>query len=459
MRRKRRIISTILFTFKIIFLLSLSATCIYYGLYFNNLAKPRNIIGSNLELFRDFFQDYFIAEAKYNVGDNFSINGTVKYNLSSDLYYRQAASDVESLKKYKYLANLSKMNTSFSLNQSRDSKKIFCNIENKIGVEDIYTASFYSEDSTKYYKVNGLLPNYVNYGNFNYFENFGEEINTGDNLKYLYNYLFVALKNGIPSEEIKEYDVTQNINGESVDTHQVSVKFTNTVIRDTLSNVVEEFKKDERANSIITNVYDDFSNYTPDNDAFYLDSDESYTINIYTTKLFYKPLKYEIVYIHGNERKTYYFDILDDGGTWYVVDGDKVVYEAKVTIKDKQVNAVINDSNSNEVGSLKIEKDNTGVNYSYNLDSGNNKRDIEYSLKYSDVNKHKSYNNTRKISLKIIDDNVSRLSGDIEINTSVSNDVSIMEDISDSVLSSTLTDEVKTKLDNNKNTIKERLEK
>lgn len=459
MRRKRRIIHKITFVLVFLALLSLSGTCIYYGLYFAKLADSRNIILSNVNILKKFSKNYALLNLKYDVGDNFSIDGVVKYNLSSELYYKNAFSDAESLKKFNYLKNLSNMNTTFSYKQDKTTKKVYCDTTNKIGNEDIYSMKFYSENSTKYYKVDGVVTDFVNRGNFNYFENYGEGITTKDNFKYLYDYLFTALAYSIPENEIEAVDVTEMIDGEYRDLHRVSVKFTNIVIRETLNNFFNELRKDERANSIISNVYGDFSKFEVDDEKFYLDSDESYTFNIYTDRLFFNPRKYELIHIHGNDRTTYYIELHDDVNKMYVVEGDKAVYSADVTFNNDSIDAVIFDSKANDIGSLKLSNDNTGIDFNYSFDNGKDKREIIYSSKYDNVNNKHSYTNNKKLDLKIIDDNVSRVSGSIEANINVSDDVSIMEDVSNSVLYSTLSDEVKEKLDNSRERIKLRMEK
>ena len=459
MRRKRRIIHKIISALIILILLSLSGTCIYYGMYFSKLADSRNIIKANLDKLKSFSRNYTLLNLKYDVGDDFSIDGTIKYNLSSELYYKQAFTDAESMKKFNYLKNLTNMSSTFSYKQDKTTKMVYCDTTNKIGNEDLYSMKFYSENSTKYYMVEGIVPNFVNKGSFNYFENYGEGITTKDNLKYLHDYMFTAIANAIPEDEISAVDVTEMLNGEYRDLHRVSVKFNNIVIRETLNNIIDELRKDERANSIISNIYGDFANYKIDDDKFYLDSDESYTVNIYTDRLFYNPRKYEIIYIHGNDRVTYYLELNDDINKWYVVEGDKVVYTADVILNSDSIDATIFDSKANNIGSLKLNRDNTGIDFNYSLDSGSDKREIIYSSKYENVNKKHSYTNNKKLNIKIVDDNISRLNGEVEASINVTDDVSIMEDTSNSILYSTLSDEEKEKLDNSSERIKLRMEK
>jgi hypothetical protein len=117
-------------------------------------------------------------------------------------------------------------------------------------------------------------------------------------------------------------------------------------------------------------------------------------------------------------------------------------------MNDKSINGTIMDSDFREIGSLKLTRDNTGIESSYSFDNGTYKSDIFYTSKYSDVVSKKSFNNTKTLTLKIIDNGVNKLNGDITLKSVVNSDTIINEDISGAVLSSSLNEETKQKLNN-----------
>ena len=459
MRRRRRIIHKIVFTFRILILLSLSFGCIYGGLYLEKISKPKTIINSGIDGIRLTLKDYLKEEVKYNIGENYSVKGNLKFKLLSDYHYNNRLVNEDSLKKINLIINLDDLDSNYLFVHDKKNKKMFLDVSNKIGNEDICSLKFYGENSTQYYFVNGIVSNYVNNGNFNYFESLNDEVSSGDNIEYLYDYLFNTISNSISDDDISEYDLESNINGKSMDVHEVSVKLSNRVVRESLSNYLELLKGDERTNTLITNVFNSFSEFNFDDSKSYIDNNESITFNVYTTKYLYKPLKYELVYIKDNTRLTYYYEVNDNGGTYYMIDGDKLKYKVDFKINSKNINGVIYDSDFKEIGSIKLSKDNTGIDFSYNFDNNGNKSEIYYDSKYEDVVLNESYTNNRKLSIKIIENGASKLSGSITLTTNVSKDTSINEDISESILSSSLTDEVKAKLDNKFDDVINRLEK
>lgn len=459
MRRRRRIIKKIVFTFQILLLLSLSGVCIYGGIYLDNLSKPKTIMSNSFDRIHLLLKNYLKEEFKYNMGENFSVKSDLKFNLSSDYYYNQRLVDEDSLKKTNLIINLDKLESNYYFVHDYKNKKIYGEMNNKIGTEDICSGKFYAENSTQYYLINGIVPTYVNNGNFNYFESITEEASSRNNVEYLYDYFFSSLSKTISNDDISEYDVTQNINGESKDLHEVSIKFSNRVIRESLSNYLDLLKKDERTFNLINNVFNNFSDYKFDDSKTYIDNDESITFNIYTTKYLFKPVKYELIHIKENTRYNYYFEINDNGGTGYVVKGDELQYKVDLKINDKSINGTIMDADFNEIGSLKLSKDNTGLECSYNFDNGEYKNDIFYTSKYSDVFKKKLYNNTKTLTLKIIDKGVSKLNGDISLKTVVSNDTIINEDISRAVLASSLSEDIKQKINSKYDDTINRLER
>lgn len=448
MRRRRRIIKKIVFAIRILFLLSLSFTCIYGGLYLENLSKPKTIMNNSFDKVRLLLKSYLKEEFKYNLGENYSVKSDLKFNLTSDYYYNQRLVDEDSLKKCNLIINLDNLDSNYYFVHDYKNKKIYAEMNNKIGEEDINSFKFYAENSTQYYLVNGIVPTYVNNGNFNYFESISDEVSSRNNIEYLYDYFFNSLSSSVSDDDISEYDVSQNINGKSMDLHEVSIKFSNRVIRESLDNYLEILKKDERTYNLINNVSNNFSDYRFDDSKSYIDNDESITFNIYTTKYLFKPVKYELIHIKGNERYTYYFEVNEDLGTFYIVKGDELQYKIDFKMNDKSINGTIMDSDFREIGSLKLTRDNTGIESSYSFDNGTYKSDIFYTSKYSDVVSKKSFNNTKTLTLKIIDNGVNKLNGDITLKSVVNSDTIINEDISGAVLSSSLNEETKQKLNN-----------
>ena len=98
-RRKRK--NRILFALSILLILGIAGCFIYIGIYFDKLAKPKTIIGAGLDQLSYYLKGLVGDDVKYKIGDNFNINGNIKYSLDSEKYLQESATNIESLKKYK----------------------------------------------------------------------------------------------------------------------------------------------------------------------------------------------------------------------------------------------------------------------------------------------------------------------------------------------------------------------
>ena len=119
----------------------------------------------------------------------------------------------------------------------------------------------------------------------------------------------------------------------------------------------------------------------------------------------------------------------------------------------------IYDNKDKKIGSLLYEINENGNSLEYDFDNQKEKHHILYSSKYIDYKEKKSYTNNKKISFNIMQDKKSIINGDIKIDSIMKSDAKITEDVSNSVLSSTLTDEQRNKFESIKDTIRERLER
>ena len=425
------------------------------GLYFQNLSNPKYIYKTGIDTISMKLEDIFKVDKKYQFGDDFKVTGTIDINVASEEYKRKSLLDEEYQKRNNLVNNLTEMDIDYSINQSKKDKKQFITIDEKIKDEHILTYKYLTENSTKYYFVESVLNNYINDGSSNYFEIFTEGETTVSNINYMYEFIKDALAEEL-GKNSESYVRTTTIDGKQEELNQLSVRLDNKTINSILNGVLEDIKKDEKANGIMKNIDSDFSGRKFEEDK--LEKKESYTINIYTSKYLSKPLKYEILYLNGDTKRMYSYEGDSNKGLFYYSENDNMKYSADVKATKNEISINVYDYHQIDAGNIKINKDinSTMVNISLNLEKCN--YDIVYSKKYKDYEKNKSYNIEQGISLKVINEKEIRLSGDIKSNTRVEKDVTIDADVDKAVLMSKLSPEQKEKYDNLYEIIKRRLE-
>ena len=85
--------------------------------------------------------------------------------------------------------------------------------------------------------------------------------------------------------------------------------------------------------------------------------------------------------------------------------------------------------------------------------------EVVYSSIYDNYKKNKHYDNTKSLSLKIIEEGTLKLGGEVTGTLTMDNSVTIDETIPDMILYSKLTEDQKNKIDNKWTSIKDRLKK
>ena len=448
---------------KVIFILVLififSITSISIGLYINSLNKPKKILSESINFIHDEGKKYIFPNDNLVVGDTYTSTGSIDFNLNSEYYLRKSKNEEESLKKYNFINNISNMDTNFIIKQDRSNKSNYIEISQKIGDEDIVDYKRLVDNSTEYYFINGILKNYVNNGTCNYFEALTENNTTRSNIDYLYDFIFKSLQNNLKDEYFKSYDVVTSIRSKDTNVHQISIKFDNKITRDILNGILKDLKEDKKANNILSNVDKNFKKYKVKSKNNIFKKDESYILNIYTTKVLNKPLKYELVHMGDSYNESYIIEKNNNIINYYYLEDNNIMYTANITIFDNNINGKIYNSSTEEIGGFILEKDGNNLSFDYNFDNSDEKINLKYISKYDNVKNKVSYINTKSLNINYLVNKEVKLSGNIEYKNKVVNKAKINTDIGNTTLYSKLSDEEKELIKNKRDMVKNRLER
>lgn len=446
--------------FFFLLLIILSFLLIGIGIYFTYLKSPKTITSKIIDNSHEKLEKYWQEIKKDYIGDTYTLNSKIQYNLMSEKYTKENQTNIDYLKKSNLLLNLNHSQNEIELVKDKKNRKAFISFKQTIGQEEIINTKYLIDNATKYYYASSVLKNYVNDGNSTYFESLSDENSSSiDNIEYLSLVIRESLKENIKESYYNTYQTEHNIAGKDTKVYQISLNLTNKEVRDILKGILNDLKKDPKANKILTGIDDDFPKMKISNQKKILKNQESYTINIYTSTILYKPLKYEVIYINGSERKELSYEGDSSHGTFYYIENDALKYQITSKNTESNTKLTIYDNKDKKIGSLLYEINENGNSLEYDFDNQKEKHHILYSSKYIDYKEKKSYTNNKKISFNIMQDKKSIINGDIKIDSIMKSDAKITEDVSNSVLSSTLTDEQRNKFESIKDTIRERLER
>ncbi len=434
----------------------LGISLIRIGFYFEKLSQPKNIYKSGIDIITAKLKDITSIDEKYILGDDFSLNGKITVNTSSELYPKKILIDPNYIKKYNLVNNFNKMNIDYEIIQNKKDKKLFLSINEKNPKKNILNYKMLVENSTEYYFVGDIINNYINDGSNNYFEMFTEDKTALSNIDYMYEFLSLSLAKEL-GEEAEKYKKTTTYNNKKEELNQVSVKLTNKTINKIISAVIEDIKNDKEANKIMNSIDSNFKNRKI-KEKKYLDKNESYTINIYCSKYLNKPLKYEIIYTNDKTTKTYSYEGNKDKGLFYYAENDNLKYSADYKATNKTIDVKVYDQYQKNTGTIKLNKDKNNVLLNVSLNLDDKSYDIIYSNKYKNYKKNNSYDINTNLSFKILENNQIKLSGDIIGDININKNTTISQSVENAILTSKLTEEQKNKFDNIYDNVKRRLE-
>jgi hypothetical protein len=260
-------------------------------------------------------------------------------------------------------------------------------------------------------------------------------------------------------EEINSYDASISINNETMNVKQISIKLTDGYLKKILERTLKKIKNDPKAKLILSNVYPEFLEIEVDENKEYLKKNENYTFNIYVRKFWYQPIKYELVHILEDDQETYTYEGNKETGVFYYSKNNEAKYTAKVASSEKMIEILVFDSKNTAVGSIKLEKSKNSVSCNTNLNLEERVIDISYSSVYKNYVKNTSYLKEDKLTLRIMNQDSIVLNGNIQIDSNINKKVTINEDIENSILKSTISDEQEDKLKHLKDNVKNRLER
>ena len=210
---------------------------------------------------------------------------------------------------------------------------------------------------------------------------------------------------------------------------------------------------------MIKNIFPNYKKYLLKDDSKILSSNEYYTLNIYTTRFLYAPVKYEIIHMMGDEKEVYIYEGDDTSGDGYYVLNDQVYYSVHFKWRENSIDVKIKNSKGEDLGNLRFDKDDNNIAMNYSFEEKDKKYEVVYSSKYEDVVKGKRYVNTQIVSFNYLENKVTRLNGSISYVQKLDSKVQIEETVGDSILASKLTEEQKYLFQNKYKAIKERMEK
>ena len=427
-----------------------SSYLIYYGINVNNKTKPNVLFGETIQSVGDFLKDDILNINSY--GDDFSVEGSAKINLTSDYFPAHANDNEETLKKNNLIKNLNNLKVNYSFSHSSQAKKAYFAVNETLANDNYLSYKYLISNSTKYYQIAPYVNGMINGGSCNYFERITKDSGYDSNKEYLYDRIIGAIKNSFEQEKYQETYVKEDIAGTDISVKQVSLELNKNKVKNIEKRIIKDLNKDKKVKDLL-----DYYQLPIREGAFSdkMVDKESYTINLYFSKWTMDLLKIEILSYNDESRKEYNFIINDDKTIINYIVNDQLNYsfEGKVTPRKQEFK--IYQADGEEVGYFKKKSGENDYNIVFSLNDKHYSYDITYDS--TKTNEEDNLKKSRVLSIRMLEDSVMHLTGTITIDENILNTSNIDVDTATARLEKTLSEEEKENLKLYQDKMKEKL--
>lgn len=356
--------------------------------------------------------------------DNYKTTSNIKMNLKSDYFSALATMDPSYAMISNLLNNLSNTENNITMVQDKENKKLFFNLDSKLSGQSLINTKYLVENATAYYSIDGVTNTYVNNGNNNYFESLNSSTTTNENLKYLIEKIAESMANNLEESYLSESYTDEYKVITITLTEQNIVTYGNKIIND--------LKNDEKANQIMTGYNANFS------EVKLTEKDVTGTgtikVNIYLDKILSQVSQYELEL--GNGNKCIYYK--ENGKEIVELISEEETTTLEIENHGEKTEINIKDGSNASLGTVTISQTSTNYDIVANITSEEATLDFGYNYQITNLKKSTSYDSAATTTIKMTAQNTTIIDGTITVTSQTTNDTTISEDTSSSVLASTL---------------------
>ncbi len=409
---------------KITILIILGIILICGGIILTYLSSPSYVSKTVIKEFGQKATDVITNKLETGLEENYKTTSSIKMDLKSDYFAALTAIDPSYAIMSNLLNNLSNTENNITIVQDKQKKKLFLNWDSKLSGQNLINTKYLVDNATAYYAIDGVTNTYVNNGNNNYFESLNSSTTTNENIKYIIEKITESMANNLDKSYLSETYKDEYKMITITLTEQNLITYGNKIITD--------LKNDEKANKIMTGYNPDFSKTKLTKEDII--SSGTIKINIYLDKLLPQVKIYELELENGNKityLKGKNQDKIEIKSTEEVIIFEIVNHKNKTEIN-------IKDQNNKSYGKVTISKTNTNYDIVANIESDTSTINFGYNYQITNLKKGTSYNSSLTITMKVTAQTTTIFDGKITVTGQTSNNTTITEDTSNSVLASTL---------------------
>lgn len=432
--------------FVISILAVIAVIAIGIGVYTAYISNPKRIIATAIDKVSSNLKDMMNFDDKSKMGENYTLKGNIKLDVESDYLSALGTYNTEYQPYINLVNNLSKIDTNFTVIQNKKDEQLFAAVNSTFNNEELINAKYLIKNNTEYYFIKDFLATYINNGNNNYFETLNESATSNENIEYIYDFCIKSFKKNLKDSYFAKETVKQMINDKEEKLTKVTLKVNNEVAKEIANNILKDLKADKKANKILTGLNKDFNDTKIDNDATLFVGKEEINIIVYVDRFTSKAKKYEFSIVDSSNSMAISYEDNKETDKLKISYNNAVIIIMDISEKNDTTTIDIKDSSNNKLATIKAFESDDNYNLTFNGEIESIAIDVEATSKTTEIKKNKNYKSDSTVEAKITSDNTVFGKMKLDMTSEITDEANINEDVSNSVLSSSITDTQKTSL-------------
>lgn len=416
---------------KISILLFFAATVlIVTGAYLSYITNPKRIIQTAIAtISSSTYQD--INPKKAFIDTN-TINSNIKLTATSEYLENLSLKD-ENYKKYvNLLNNISNISTQITISQDNITQEHLLSLNSSLNNEILINQKQYIKQATEYFYSAGLRNTYINNGNNNYFVTNGTKEKNILSSSFI-STLLTSLKDDFQNENFITSQEIISINNNTQSYNKVSLILKKEDLLNLKKNIEKQLTNNKELNSLITTISRANPNIKIDTKT--ISKDTTVILNVYTNRFKSQILKYELIMQVSSD--TYKIDYEYESKKGTISKNSNIIYTYTINKKSNNIKISIYSSKNKNIGSIVLDRMENCEEII--IDFNDSKLSILGNYQYEIKNITNGYLLEKILNLRITNNNMELININYIDNSTILPTANIKEDISNSILRSSIT--------------------
>ena len=211
------------------------------GIYLFYINSPKTLFSSLVDKTIIYLENIQTKENITGISKDYTLKSNIKFNIESQTI--ENSINPEDLETKNLINNLNNTTNDIVFTQDTKNKKMFITINSLLNNQELLNSKYLVENSTEYYFVNGIVENYINNGNSNYFEALTENTTTKDNLIHILKTVSKSIKKNLKDEYLLIKQDKISINNKNKKVTKTTLELNNQTTKELVNNILKDLKE------------------------------------------------------------------------------------------------------------------------------------------------------------------------------------------------------------------------